>query len=155
MKQKKKSNKKKNNKAFVKVGIVLIGILLVAACIYLFSEIRRVTVKKDGLETKYVIHNNIFHPMKKDGLEITKMEIRQAGTFLETKVTIKNNTNKTLKDYEIGISVLNGSRKEITQINTTQKEELKPNQTAVITGMTVLQDNKIHPRSGKILYLNQ
>ena len=155
---KKKKREKKVNKKIIKIlTICLLIVILLLLGIYIVLKIEdknRITKKSMGDTTTYTLKSTTLHKLKAEGVEATDIQIEEDNNILYFTINLKNNTNKKIHGFELGLEVLNSKNKQVTILYFSKEDTIQANGTYTLAGTANIEKNASDIDHAKLLYFH-
>ena len=137
----------KNKKYYIVAIIAIICIIIIASILIILNTKRSASNDTENVVENrapdVIIKNEEGAELEKDGIAVTDIQIfKEATNYLSVKANLKNNSNTTFKDLLIEIGFYDKKGKYISSVIVDHTEELKPNETCIISS-NIVDDKKI------------
>lgn len=145
------------NKKYIIGLIVLILILLVLLGIFVFAKKAKNNATKntiesseEGLQETFTIQSTKNHPIQKDDIEATKIEVVRNSDEYRIHTTLKNNSQEPIQGFFITLSILDEKGNTVTSISENSLESIPVNSEIVLTNYVTGIDKNVKCSSAKI-----
>lgn len=137
--------------------IVLILILIILLGIFIFAkkaknDVAQNTIEssEENLQETFTIQSTKNHPIQKDDIEATKIEVIRNSDEYIIHTTLKNNSQEPIEGFFITLSILDEKGNTITSISENSSESIPVNGELVLTNYVTGIDKNVKCSSAKI-----